>query len=204
MIYSMEAKVGISKVEIQIKIGCSGEFWQKWVIYVVIKFETSTSSIFLNFFHIFYKTYTKLIYLKEVAFSFVHKIYWKCKNTLNFNTVLLDFRFLCHNLLTSKIHNLVQEWAMKLGFGPKYFLKCVLTDSVNNSILKKIDFGLNGPDCVTYVHALILQCVYHINPAIHQHEKSLTTVVVIMTLLFLFSAHVIWNKTLSKSHWLFS
>ncbi len=26
---------------------------------------------------------------------------------------------------------------MKLGFGPKYFLKCVLTDSVNNSILKK-------------------------------------------------------------------
>ncbi len=40
---------------------------------------------------------------------------------------------------------------MKLGFGPKYFLKCVLTDSVNNSILKKIDFGLNGPDRVTYV-----------------------------------------------------
>ncbi len=39
---------------------------------------------------------------------------------------------------------------MKLGFGPKYFLKCVLTDSVNNSILKKIDFGLNGPDRVTY------------------------------------------------------
>ncbi len=43
MIYSMEAKVGISKVEIQVKIGCGGEFWQKWVIYVVIKFETSTS-----------------------------------------------------------------------------------------------------------------------------------------------------------------
>ncbi len=39
---------------------------------------------------------------------------------------------------------------MKLGFGPKYFLKCVLTDSVNNSILKKFDFGLNGPDRVTY------------------------------------------------------
>ncbi len=39
---------------------------------------------------------------------------------------------------------------MKLGFGPKYFLKCVLTDSVNTSILKKIDFGLNGPDRVTY------------------------------------------------------
>ncbi len=36
------------------------------------------------------------------------------------------------------------------GFGPKYFLKCVLTDSGNNSILKKIDFGLNGPDRVTY------------------------------------------------------
>ncbi len=29
MIYSMEAKVGISKVEIQVKIGCLGEFWQK-------------------------------------------------------------------------------------------------------------------------------------------------------------------------------
>ncbi len=29
MIYSMEAKVGISKVEIQVKIGCGGEFWQK-------------------------------------------------------------------------------------------------------------------------------------------------------------------------------
>ncbi len=42
MIYSMEAKVGISKVEIQVKIGCGGEFWQKRVIYVVIKFETST------------------------------------------------------------------------------------------------------------------------------------------------------------------
>ncbi len=42
MIYSMEAKVGIFKVEIQVKIGCGGEFWQKWVIYVVIKFETST------------------------------------------------------------------------------------------------------------------------------------------------------------------
>ncbi len=47
---------------------------------------------------------------------------------------------------------------MKLGFGPKYFLKCVLTDSVNNSISKKkkkkkkkIDFGLNGPDRVTFV-----------------------------------------------------
>ncbi len=40
---------------------------------------------------------------------------------------------------------------MKLGFGPKYFVKCVLTDSVNNSILKKIDFGLNGPDHVTYI-----------------------------------------------------
>ncbi len=39
---------------------------------------------------------------------------------------------------------------MKLEFGLKYFLKCVLTDSVNNSILKKIDFGLNGPDRVTY------------------------------------------------------
>ncbi len=26
MIYSMEAKVGISKVEIQVKIGCGGEF----------------------------------------------------------------------------------------------------------------------------------------------------------------------------------
>ncbi len=39
---------------------------------------------------------------------------------------------------------------MKLGFGPKYFLKCVLTDSVNNSILKKNDFGLNGPDRVTF------------------------------------------------------
>ncbi len=38
---------------------------------------------------------------------------------------------------------------MKLGFGPKYFLKCVLSDSVNNPILKKIDFGLNGPDRVT-------------------------------------------------------
>ncbi len=103
----------------------------------------------MNFFHIFYKTFTKLIYLREVPFSFVHKIYWKCKNTLNFNTVLLDFRFLCH--IDFKIHNLVQEWAMKLGFGPKYFLKCVLTDSVNNPILKKkIDFGLNGPDRVTY------------------------------------------------------
>ncbi len=54
-------------------------------------------------------------------------------------------------MLTSKIHNLIQEWAMKLGFGPKYFLKCVLTDSVNNSILKKIDLGLNGPDHVTYL-----------------------------------------------------
>ncbi len=43
---------------------------------------------------------------------------------------------------------------MKLGFGPKYFLKCVLTDSVNNLILKKIDFGLNGPDCVTYCKKL--------------------------------------------------
>ncbi len=39
---------------------------------------------------------------------------------------------------------------MKLGFIPKYFLKYVLTDSINNSILKKIDFGLNGPDRVTY------------------------------------------------------
>ncbi len=39
---------------------------------------------------------------------------------------------------------------MKLGFGPKYFLKCVLTGSVNNSILTKMDFGLNGPDHVTY------------------------------------------------------
>ncbi len=39
---------------------------------------------------------------------------------------------------------------MKLGFGPKYCLKCVLTDSVNNSILKKIDFSHNGPDRVTY------------------------------------------------------
>ena len=39
---------------------------------------------------------------------------------------------------------------MKLEFGPKYFLKCVLTDSVNNLILKKIDFGLNGPDRVTF------------------------------------------------------
>ncbi len=39
---------------------------------------------------------------------------------------------------------------MKLGFGPKYFLNCVLTDSVNNSILKNIDLGLNGPDRVTY------------------------------------------------------
>ncbi len=29
MIYSMEAKVGISKVEIQVKIGGGGEFWQK-------------------------------------------------------------------------------------------------------------------------------------------------------------------------------
>ncbi len=29
MIYSMEAKVGISKVEIQVKIGCGDEFWQK-------------------------------------------------------------------------------------------------------------------------------------------------------------------------------
>ncbi len=38
---------------------------------------------------------------------------------------------------------------MKLGFGPKYFLKCALTDSVNNSILTNIDFGLNGPDRVT-------------------------------------------------------
>ncbi len=38
---------------------------------------------------------------------------------------------------------------MKLGFGSKYFLKYVLTDSVNNPILKKIDFGLNGPDRVT-------------------------------------------------------
>ena len=38
---------------------------------------------------------------------------------------------------------------MKLGFGPKYFLMCILTDSVNNSILKKISFGLNGPDRVT-------------------------------------------------------
>ncbi len=38
---------------------------------------------------------------------------------------------------------------MKLGVGPKYFLKCVLTDSVNNSIWKKNDFGLNGPDRVT-------------------------------------------------------
>ena len=42
MIYTMEAKVGISKVEIHVNIGCGGEFWQKWVIYVVIKFETST------------------------------------------------------------------------------------------------------------------------------------------------------------------
>ncbi len=42
MIYSMEAKVGISKVEMHVKIGCGGEFWQKLVIYVVIKFETST------------------------------------------------------------------------------------------------------------------------------------------------------------------
>ncbi len=40
---------------------------------------------------------------------------------------------------------------MELGFGPKYFLKCVSTDSVNNSILEKIDFGLNGPDRVTYI-----------------------------------------------------
>ncbi len=39
---------------------------------------------------------------------------------------------------------------MKLKFEPKYFLKCVLTDSVNKSIWKKIDFGLNGPDRVTY------------------------------------------------------
>ncbi len=29
MIYSMEAKVGISKVEIQVKIGCGGEFFGK-------------------------------------------------------------------------------------------------------------------------------------------------------------------------------
>ncbi len=43
---------------------------------------------------------------------------------------------------------------MKLGFGPKYFLKCVLTDSVNNSILKKIDYGLNGPDRVTNIHLM--------------------------------------------------
>ncbi len=47
---------------------------------------------------------------------------------------------------------------MKLGFGPKYFSKCVLTDSVNNSILKKIAFGLNGPDRVTYVHQVIVTC----------------------------------------------
>ncbi len=50
---------------------------------------------------------------------------------------------------------------MKLGFGPKYFLKCVLTDSVNNSILKKIDFGLNGPDRVT--NLLFVNFVYIIS-----------------------------------------
>ncbi len=56
---------------------------------------------------------------------------------------------------------------MKLGFGPIYFLKCVLTDSVNNSILKRIDFGLNGPDRVTYM----CQNICHIYQDLNFHDE---------------------------------
>ncbi len=104
----------------------------------------------MNFFHIFYKTFTKLIYLKEL----LSVLYIKSIGNAKIHSRLTLFYSTSDScaILTSKIHNLVREWAMQLGFGPKYFLKCVLTDSVNNSILKKIDFGLNGSDRVTNVN----------------------------------------------------
>ncbi len=112
---------------------------KNWNFYFVNLFE---------FFHIFYKTFTKLIYLREK----LSVLYIKSIGNGKIHSTLRLFYSTSDScaMLTSKIHNLVQEWAMKLGFGPKYFFKCVLTDSVNNSILKKIDFGLNGPDRVTY------------------------------------------------------